>query len=306
MPLRVSPIAILLAVMLASPACVGVAAARSAAAGAPGATGERVPLPPVQAVRLASPVTVDGVLDEAAWQGAPAVDAPHAERPDEGAAAQREHRGVGRLRRRGALRRRALRDSRPDSIIAHLVRRDVSTASDRFMVYAGPVPRPAQRLLLRRQRGRRALRRHALQRWLGRRLVGRRVGGPRPPRRGAAPGTAGSGWTCELRIPFSQTALPAPAAEQVWGDQLQARHRAPQRGATTLVYMPKQGSGFVSRFPHLVGIRNGHHARGARAAALPDGQGRVPGARRRRPVPRRLALHARHGRATCAAAWATT
>src|SRR5204863_10175683 len=79
---------------------------------------------------------------------------------------------------------------------------------------------------------------------MGRQLVGRGVGGECQPRFARLDGGA------------AHPVLPAPlhpeAAVRV-GDQLPARHRAQER-AGYLVYTPKNGSGFVSRFVDLVGI----------------------------------------------------
>ena len=259
MPLRVSPIAILLAVMLANPACVGVAAARSAAAGTPGATGERVPLPPVRAVRLTSPVTVDGALDEAVWQGVPTVTHLTQSDPNEGAAAS-ESTAVWVAWDDEALYVAArCHDLRPDSIIAQLVRRDVSTASDRFMVYLDPFhDRRSGYYFGVNAAG--VLYDGTLFNdawdddswdgvWEGR---ARRDGAVR------AGAPAGSGWTCELKIPFSQLRF-RRGAEQVWGINFK-RVIGRLNESDYLVYMPKQGSGFCSRFPELTGIRNVHSA----------------------------------------------
>ena len=71
-------------------------------------------------------------------------------------------------------------------------------------------------------------------------------------------GDRGTGWTCEIRIPFSQLRF-RRGAEQVWGVNF-ARRLGRRNEADYLVYPPKQASGFVSRFPELHGIRNGHHA----------------------------------------------
>ena len=99
---------------------------------------EPVTPPPMQAVRLTAPVTVDGRLDEAVWQGPPAATRLLQSDPAEGAAAT-ESTWVWVAWDDEALYVAArMFDSCPDSIIGQLVRRDVSTPSDRFMVFVDP------------------------------------------------------------------------------------------------------------------------------------------------------------------------
>jgi hypothetical protein len=62
------------------------------------------------------------------------------------------------------------------------------------------------------------------------------------------------GWTCEMRIPYSQMRF-AKAQEYKWG--INFRRVIPRNAEEDfLVYPPKRSSGFVSRFPALVGIEN--------------------------------------------------
>jgi len=236
-------------------------------AGAPAAArppaNEPVTPPPMQAVRLAAPVTVDGRLDEAVWQGPPVATRLLQSDPEEGAAAT-ESTWVWVAWDDEALYVAArMFDSRPDSIIGQLVRRDVTTPSDRFMVFVDPF------------RDKRSGYYFAVNVagvlydgtlfndgwdddswdgvWSARAQRGdTREGGASAPR------GSGTGWTCEIRIPFSQMRF-RRGAEQVWGVNF-ARRLGRRNEADYLVYPPKQSSGFVSRFPELHGIRNGHHA----------------------------------------------
>ena len=210
---------------------------------------------PVRAVRLTSPVTVDGRLDEPAWQGPPAVRRLTQRDPVEGAVPA-ESTWVWVAYDDGALYVAArLWDSRPDSIIAQLVRRDVSTASDRFFVY------------LDTYHDRRSGYYFGITAadvlmdgtlfndnqsdaswdgvWEGR---ARRDPGPR-----------GTGWTCELRIPVAQLRC-RPGAEQVWGINFK---RCITRLSETdyLVVLSKKASGFVSRFPDLAGFETTRRGR---------------------------------------------
>lgn len=61
------------------------------------------------------------------------------------------------------------------------------------------------------------------------------------------------GWTVEARIPFSQLKFPNQA-EQVWGINFSRRTRR-YRERDELFHMPRGESGYVGRFPDLVGIR---------------------------------------------------
>ncbi len=214
---------------------------------------EPVTPPPMQAVRLTAPVTVDGRLDEAVWQGPPAATRLLQSDPAEGAAAT-ESTWVWVAWDDEALYVAArMFDSCPDSIIGQLVRRDVSTPSDRFMVFVDPF------------RDKRSGYYFAVNvagvlydgtlfndgwdesSWDGVWQARAQRGGDR-----------GTGWTCEIRVPFSQLRF-RRGAEQVWGVNF-ARRLGRRNEADYLVYPPKQASGFVSRFPELHGIRNGHHA----------------------------------------------
>ncbi|HEY3279095.1 MAG TPA: DUF5916 domain-containing protein, partial [Gemmatimonadales bacterium] len=60
------------------------------------------------------------------------------------------------------------------------------------------------------------------------------------------------GWTAEMRIPYSQLRF-VKQTQYVWGINFR-RDIARRNEYDFLVYTPKNGSGFVSRFPDLVGI----------------------------------------------------
>src|SRR5689334_18259104 len=63
-----------------------------------------------------------------------------------------------------------------------------------------------------------------------------------------------TGWTAELRVPYSQLRFPAKA-EHTWGFNV-SRWNARTRETSRLVHTPKKDSGFVSRFADLTGITN--------------------------------------------------
>jgi hypothetical protein len=211
--------------------------------------GEPVTPPPLHALRLDGPVLVDGRLDEPAWQGLPATTRLLQSDPVEGAAAT-ESTWVWVAWDDEALYVAArMFDSRPDSIVARLVRRDVTTSSDRFMVLVDPF------------RDKRSGYYFAVN------VAGVLYDGTLfndswddDSWDGVWEGRAqrdANGWSCEIRVPLSQLRF-RRGAEQVWGIDF-ARRLGRRNEADYLVYPPKQSSGFVSRFPELVGIRNGHH-----------------------------------------------
>ena len=69
------------------------------------------------------------------------------------------------------------------------------------------------------------------------------------------------GWTAEMRIPFSQLRF-QQKDQYTWGINFR-RDVARRNERSYVVFTPKNGSGFVSRFPDLVGIENINAARQA-------------------------------------------
>ncbi len=208
-------------------------------------------LPPIHAVRLTAPVTIDGALTEPDWQRAPASNQLVQGDPIEGIAAS-ESTWVWLAFDEQALYVAArMWDSRPDSIIANLVRRDGLVPSDRFLILLDPYHDHRGGYYFSVNAAG-VLRDGTLENdvwnneawdgvWEGR------------ARRDA------QGWTCELRVPFSQLRYRA-GAEQVWGVNLRRRiERRSEEDYT--VYSPKNGSGYVSRFAHLVGLEPGTRSR---------------------------------------------
>ena len=235
-----------LIVLLLSLATVGTSAAAGVDAPAAGDS-----LPPVQVARLASPVAIDGALSDAVWQGAPAITRLTQSDPFEGQAPS-ESTWVWLAYDDDALYIAArCQDSHPDSIVANLVRRDLWVPSDRIVVYLDPF-RDLRSGYFFSISAAGVLWDGTLfndtdsdDSWDG-------VWEGRARR-------SGSGWTCEMRIPFSQLHF-RPGREQVWGFNF--RRRIERRTELDqLAWTPKRGSGFVSRFPRLVGIEDGHRSR---------------------------------------------
>uniref|UniRef100_A0A832HZY6 Carbohydrate binding family 9 domain-containing protein n=1 Tax=Eiseniibacteriota bacterium TaxID=2212470 RepID=A0A832HZY6_UNCEI len=200
--------------------------------------------PPVRAQRLASPVVVDGVLSEEVWRTAePAGDFRQRD-PHEGAPASQRTEVRVAFDDEALYVGARLWDTAPDSILARLTRRDVNVPADRFSLYLDPYhDRRSGYFFEVNAAG--VLYDGTLFNdgwddyswdgvWQGR------------ARRDA------EGWTCEMRIPFSQLRF-ASGGEGVWGVNFR---RFIQRTNENLFYSvpPKNESGFVSRFPHLVGL----------------------------------------------------
>jgi hypothetical protein len=72
------------------------------------------------------------------------------------------------------------------------------------------------------------------------------------------------GWTAEVKIPFSQLRYNKDP-EQVWGFQVQ-RVLFRKNERSTFQHIPQNGSGWVSRFAELHGLRNLPHHRGLEVA----------------------------------------
>jgi len=255
---------------------LALAVAGPAAAQAPEGAG------PVRAVRLASPVVIDGRLDEAVWRDAPAVTRFTQRDPVEGAVPSESTWVWVAYNDRALYVAARLWDSRPDSIVAQLVRRDVSTASDRFFLYLDTY---------HDQRSGYYFGINAAGVLMDGTLFNdiqsdaswdgvwdarvRREGVPSAARGTRAGGSgergSGAGWTCEFRIPISQMRSRV-GAEQVWGINFK-RCITRLNEVDYLVPLPKKASGFVSRFPDLVGFEPGR--RGRNVELLPYSTGKA-------------------------------
>ena len=220
-------------------------------------------LPPVRAVRLTGPVVIDGALTEADWQGAPSCTRLVQGDPVEGAAASESTWVWVGFDDDAIYFAARLWDSHPDSIIANLARRDLLVPSDRFLVLLDPYHDHRSGYYFSVNAAG-VLRDGTLSNdtWNDDSWDGVWQGRARRDARG---------WTCELRIPFSQMRY-RPGAEQVWGINL--RRRIERRNEEDYqVYKPKSGSGYVSRFPLLVGLENGHHRRTVELVPYTTGKG---------------------------------
>lgn len=198
----------------------------------------------VQTVRRELEISVDGRLDEAAWQQAPLIDGFKQREPVEGAAPS-ERTVVRVLYDDEAIFIGArMYDAAPDSIIARLGRRDADLDADMFGFFIDPyLDRRTGFYFAINAAG--TLMDGVLMNddwdddswdgvWQGKTKIDE------------------EGWTAELRIPYSQLRF-HKEDQYVWGINFR-RDISRKNEQQYLVYTPRSESGFVSRFVDLVGI----------------------------------------------------
>jgi len=200
----------------------------------------------VLAVRLDKPLTIDGRLDESIYQTEPHTTFIQID-PDNGDPASEDTQVWVGYDNSSLYVGARLADSRPDSIIGYMSRRDRGTASDEFQV--------------------------AIDTYHDRRSGFYFVVNPVGAIQDGAMYNDGnfdnswdgvwdwktriddSGWTVEIRIPFSQLRFQADQTEIVmgigFGRQIQRRSEH-----SLNVYIPRGESGIVSHFATLRGIRD--------------------------------------------------
>ncbi len=208
------------------------------------------PAPPapqqVRAIRLGGgqAVTIDGLLNEPLWQSAEKLTGFTQRDPTQGAVPT-ESTVVYVAYDDAALYIGArLYDSHPDSIVARLARRDQGTNSDRFQIYIDPYHDKRSGF------------------YFGINAAGTLYDGTLfnddwddDTWDGVWEGKVtrdATGWTAELRIPYSQLRF-VRKNEYVWGINFR-RDIARKNEFDYIAYTPRDGRGFVSRFPDLVGI----------------------------------------------------
>jgi len=197
----------------------------------------------IHAIRLQDPIRLDGFLSEPVYQH-PGVTAFYQRDPNQGEPVS-ELTEVWVAYDDGALYIGArLKDSQPDSIIARLVRRDVEIGSDEFLV------------------GIDSYYDHRTGYYFGVSASGTVRDGilynddwSDNSWDGVWEGKAQrmiNGWTVEMRIPYSQLRFEKKDV-YVWGFDCE-RIIGRKKEQSFLVYTPRNESGFVSRFPELIGI----------------------------------------------------
>lgn len=200
-------------------------------------------LPPVRAVRLTAPVTIDGDLSEEVWRTAPAASDFKQLDPVEGAAPSQLTEVRVAFDDDAIYVGARMHDTAPDSIIARLARRDVDIQSDRFALYLDPYHDRRSGYYFRVNAAG-TLYDGSMYNdgWTDSSWDG--VWQARVKR-------DGGGWSAEMRIPYSQ--LRYENGGSVWGINF-SRNIQRRSEAVFIAYQPKNASGFVSRFPDLVGL----------------------------------------------------
>ncbi len=250
-----------------------------------GASARAVPthgdsVPPLRPVRLTSPVVVDGSLNDAAWHVPPTLRTFTQAGAFEGQV-PRESTWVWLAYDEDALVVAArCWDAHPESMVVRLVRRDTDTAVDYFEILLDPFHDHRSGYYFAISAA--GVLYDAIgfndgwwdDTWDG--VWSGRSRRQMVPRDGAGmAGGEGTGWTTELRIPFSQLRY-RPGGEQVWGvnpHRFIARHNEDD----FYVYTPREESGTMSRWAHLVGLENGHRARAVELAPYVTGKGEYLG-----------------------------
>jgi len=200
----------------------------------------------VDAIRLAEPIAVDGILSEAVWQNGSGFSQFTQRDPNEGA--QPTQQTIVHLAYDDEAIYIGARmfDSAPDSIIARLGRRDAQLTSDMFGFFVDPYyDRRSGFYFSINAAG--TMYDGVLYNdewdddswdgvWEGKVKIDEK------------------GWVAEMRIPYSQLRF-KNKDQMVWGINFR-RDIARKNERDYLVFTPKNGSGFVSRFADLVGIEN--------------------------------------------------
>jgi hypothetical protein len=207
-------------------------------------------------------VKVDGVLDEGAWQGPSAAPLIQND-PDNGAPPLRPTDWWIAYDDEALYVAARMHDTAPDSICCSLGRRDAYPASDWFYLnldtfdddrngYSFCV-NPAGCI------GDAVLYNDGWDdaSWDGIWTTATRIDA--------------QGWTAELRIPFSQLRFPR-ADEQRWGINVSRRTLRNQE-RDELFHRPRDESGYIGRFPHVVGIRGIHPGRKLEVLTYGAGKG---------------------------------
>lgn len=200
-------------------------------------------LPPVRAVRIPSHVILDGRLTEALWSRAVRVTDFTQSEPAEGATPTESTVVFVAYDDQALYVAARLYDTHPDSIVTRLGRRDDATGSDQFTVFLDPYHDGRSGYFFRVDAAG-TLGDGTLYNddWSDSTWDGVWEGQAR---------VDSLGWTAELRIPFSQLRFQAGAL--AWGVDFE-RDLARRHEQDLLVFTPRNGAGFVSRFVDLVGL----------------------------------------------------
>ncbi|HEY2934634.1 MAG TPA: DUF5916 domain-containing protein [Acidobacteriota bacterium] len=198
----------------------------------------------VRARRLQEPITLDGVLSEAVWGNELAVSQFTQRDPKEGEPPT-EKTEVRIAYDNSAIYIGAqMFDSTPDRIVGRLGRRDAALETDEFVFFVDPYHDKRSGFFFSINPAG-CIRDGTLYNdsWQDGSWDGVWEGKAR---------IDDKGWTAEMRIPYSQLRFQKKDG-YVWGVNFR-RFISRKNEEDYLVFTPKNGSGFVSRFPDLLGI----------------------------------------------------
>ena len=200
----------------------------------------------IKAVRSVEPIKIDGILNEHVWQDDYSIENFVQRDPVEGG------KPTERTEVRIAYDDEALYvgarlyDSSPDSITAKLGRKDADIKSDLFGIFIDPYHDKRSGYYFGLSAGGTLLDGVLMNDdWDDSSWDGVWEGEARVDEKG---------WVVEMRIPFSQLRF-KKKDKYIWGVNLR-RDISRRNEYDYLVFTPKDGSGFVSRFPDLIGIEN--------------------------------------------------
>jgi hypothetical protein len=201
------------------------------------------PVITVQAVRISEPITIDGILSESAWNR-PGFSKFTQRDPNEGKEPTEKTEVWVGYDDAAIYIAAKMYDSAPDSIMAKLGRRDDYMTADWFSAYVDSYhDRKSGYMFSLNSAG--SMQDATLYNdswddwswdgvWEGRATIN------------------SEGWSIEMRIPYSQLRF-QEQEQYVWGINFK-RFIGRKNEGDYVVFQPKKESGFVSRFPDLVGI----------------------------------------------------
>ena len=198
----------------------------------------------IQALKLTEKIIVDGKLDENIWRSSQPFSDFKQKDPNQGSLPSEKTEVWVAYDNEAIYVAARMYDSSPDSIMALLDRRDNLNTADWFGVFLDPYrDKRSGNYFVLGPSG--TLADGVLYNddwddsdwdgvWEGRSTIN------------------DNGWTAEMRIPFSQLRF-QDNDQQVWGINFR-RDIGRKNEQDYLVYTPRMESGYVSRFPELVGI----------------------------------------------------
>ncbi|HVN48508.1 MAG TPA: DUF5916 domain-containing protein [Bacteroidota bacterium] len=210
----------------------------------------------VTAVRTTEPIHIDGVLSESIWQR-PGVTQFFQQDPHQGKAVSESTEVWVAYDDKALYIAARMKDSHPDSIIARLSRRDNDVGADFFGVAIDSYHDKRNGFYFVLTAGGTQI--DGIEYnddwsdatwdgvWEAKRTI------------------TSEGWNVEMRIPFSQLRF-KPSDQYVWGIDFE-RYIGRKKEGAYLAYTPRDQSGFVSRFPELLGVE--HITPPARIEILP-------------------------------------